>query len=256
MKRSAALLSLLFVASSWLMAQSAPPAMHAPGGGTRETIASIFIPPLSNAPFSATVLTEWTRTLEDGSRLTLWNQRAVMRDGRGRIFQERRVLVPKNGEQQPEVWRVEISDPAKHHKYFCETQPKTCEVRPYNPPQNTTMMPVGRFGEGQGDLSRENLGTQLLNGVEAVGTRETTVLNAGAIGNDRPISITHEYWYSPKLGLNLIEKRVDPRFGTETFGVVDVILSEPDARRFDLPEGYKMVRTDDTKGKPQGSPQQ
>jgi hypothetical protein len=36
-------------------------------------------------------------------------------------------------------------------------------------------------------------------------------------------------------------KRSDPRIGTQTFTATDLILSEPDPKLFDLPEGFKIV---------------
>jgi hypothetical protein len=36
---------------------------------------------------------------------------------------------------------------------------------------------------------------------------------AGAIGNERPIEITYEKWYSKELQLVVMSKHNDPRFG-------------------------------------------
>jgi hypothetical protein len=38
-----------------------PPVVHIQGGGTSGRIESIFIPPLAGAPFSLTLVTEWSR---------------------------------------------------------------------------------------------------------------------------------------------------------------------------------------------------
>ena len=71
----------------------APRGSGIPDGGTREVLVSIFIPSLPNAPFTATLNTEWVRFLADGTRITLRNHRLIARDKSGRIFQERRLLV-------------------------------------------------------------------------------------------------------------------------------------------------------------------
>ena len=95
MKRStpvrlaAVLLALIPVAFS-----EAHPTQRPPDGGTREVLVSILIPSLPNAPFSAIVSTESIRQLADGTTITLKNRRAIARDSAGRIFQERRLLVP------------------------------------------------------------------------------------------------------------------------------------------------------------------
>jgi hypothetical protein len=38
-----------------------------PAGGTRQVLISILIPSVPNAPFSATVITEWIRQVGDGT---------------------------------------------------------------------------------------------------------------------------------------------------------------------------------------------
>ena len=244
MRRFETVCLLLFAlaALGFSVAQSVPTTTHAPAGVTRETVPSIFIPPLANSPFTATVVMELLQTLEDGGTVTLYNQRVVMRDGAGRIFQERRTLVPKNGQQQPEPWRVEISDPATHQKYFCEMQRRVCQLNEYSAPTSFELAPAGRLPEGRGDLRREGLGTTVVSGVEAEGTRETTVLNPGTAGNDRPLSITREFWYSRRLGINLVEKRVDPRHGAVTITVSNISLSELDAAYFAVPAGFTVMK--------------
>jgi len=92
-----------------------------------------------------------------------------------------------------------------------------------------------------GEAIHEDLGTQLIAGVETAGTRDTVIYNAGLFGNDRKMTIEREYWYSPKLGFNLLSKRSDPRIGSQTFTATNLILSEPDPKLFDLPEGFKVV---------------
>jgi hypothetical protein len=77
--------------------------------------------------------------------------------------------------------------------------------------------------------------------VEASGTRVTVNYNADVFGNDRPMTIEREFWYSPKLGFNLLSKRSDPRIGTQTFTVTNLILSDPDPKLFELPEGFTVV---------------
>ena len=78
-------------------------------------------------------------------------------------------------------------------------------------------------------------------GLETFGTRETLVIEAGLIGNDTAIQTTREYWYSPKLGVNLSSKLQDPRIGTQDFEVSDVVLGEPDAKLFKLPPNSKLI---------------
>jgi hypothetical protein len=87
----------------------------------------------------------------------------------------------------------------------------------------------------------ENLGTEMIGGVETVGQRETTTLEPGTIGNDAQLYITKEFWYSPQLGINLRVKRSDPRYGTQIFEVSDISRSEPDPKFFSVPAGFSVT---------------
>lgn len=51
-----------------------------------------------------------------------------------------------------------------------------------------------------------------------------------------------EFWYSPRLQINIITKRFDPRFGTQNFVVSNIKLSEPDPQLFMPPEDYRIVK--------------
>lgn len=241
MKHIALLLSTSVLFSVACLAQSSEEGMHAPDGATLEQINSILIPPILHAPFSSTVTAEWTKILEDGSTLTVQNHRLLIRDSAGRIYQERRRLVPKDSQQESDLLRFEISDPSIHKKYFCRAATHVCTLEDYTGPKTASPEAVGTQQDNFGTLTREDLGRNIVNGLDAVGTRETRTLNSGAIGNDRPIAMVKEFWYSPQLGINLYVKRVDPRHGTQLFNVIDISLTEPDPKQFALPAGFTVV---------------
>lgn len=229
-------------------AQAAPGPQRPPDGGTREVLISILIPSVPNAPFSATVSTESIRQLADGSRITLVNRRAIARDKAGRIFQERRLLVPDDGQHESVVTQIEISDPVSHDLYICVPRERVCQVERFSAPQFAPPTPVPSSESKQpGSPGKENLGTQFVGGLETTGTRETTVIEAGAIGNDTPLTIRREYWYSPQLALNLVSKLQDPRIGTQNFEVSDITLGEPDVKLFEVPANSRVI---DLRGTP------
>lgn len=237
-----AALPILIIAQTFAQAPSEQ--QRPPDGGTREVLVSILIPSIPNAPFSATVATESVRQLADGSRITLVNRRAIARDSSGRIFQERRLLVPDDGKHESILTQIEISDPVSHELFICVPKEKVCQVEffpapKFVPPAQATAS--GSLNNQRGTPSRENLGTQFLGGLETFGTRETLVIEAGLIGNDTPIQTTREYWYSPKLGVNLSSKLQDPRIGTQDFEVSDIVMGEPDTKLFKLPPNSKLI---------------
>ena len=238
------LVVLFFLSLSFLNAQTADEEIHAPDGGTRERLMSISVPPIASAPFSSTISTEWVKELSDGTTITIQNHRNVIRDGTGRIYQERATFVPKNGTKQSEVWRFEITDPVAHIRYMCFPKAKTCTASRYFTPLNSAKMPMQPAGplDANGDryLTRESMGTNNISGMDVTGTRETTTINAGVIGNDKPISIVKEIWFSSKLDLNISVKRSDPQHGTEDFLVSNISTTEPDPKYFSVPSGYSV----------------
>jgi len=91
------------------------------------------------------------------------------------------------------------------------------------------------------DTRTEELGTRDYEGVSAEGTRRVTTIPEGAIGNERPIEIVYERWYSKELGLVVYSKHSDPRFGEQTYRVTNIVRSEPDPSLFTVPHGYKVL---------------
>ncbi len=87
----------------------------------------------------------------------------------------------------------------------------------------------------------EDLGVQTIEGVDAVGTRTITTIPAGAIGNERPIDMVYERWYSNELQLVVMSKNSDPRFGEQTYRLTNIVRSEPDPSLFEVPSDYKKI---------------
>jgi hypothetical protein len=63
----------------------------------------------------------------------------------------------------------------------------------------------------------------------------------GAIGNDRPIEITSERWFSADLQTVVLTKRNDPRTGEELFRLINVSRGEPSANLFAVPPSYQRL---------------
>jgi len=223
------------------VAQTPEEVRHAPDGGTRVMIVSIFIPPLANAPFTATVNTEWTRHLENGTTVTTKNHRAIARDSAGRIFEERRYLAPDGDQHQTSIRQLEFSDPSSHELYICDPAGHVCELRDYLRSRSMVPAAAGESDTRANGVKREDLGHDVIGGLDTIGTRETTTIAPSTIGNDRPLAIVKEFWYSPQLGVNLVVNRVDPRSGTENFRVTDINLGEPDPKLFERPSDFSVV---------------
>jgi len=113
--------------------------VHDEDGGVRETMESIVIPPTAHAPCTTMLQSEWVHTLYTGGTITMVNERCIARDSSGRVYQERWLLVPKNGKVQSRMSAIQISDPVKHTLATCMMDDRrVCDITLYTP-SNTTV---------------------------------------------------------------------------------------------------------------------
>ena len=217
-------------------------------GGDRETV--------KGSPYTATALTEITQLLADGNRISNKSSASLARDSQGRTRREE--TLGKIGSLQVNgVKVVSIHDPVAGTEFVFKsgTQPVEEENHPdakivrIEEGKRVRVMagaaaPPGvskeRWREQPGEVKRESLGTQTIEGVSAEGKRETRTIPAGAIGNERPIEITSETWYSPDLHTVVLSKRNDPRMGETVFRLTEIKRGEPDASLFQAPPGSKV----------------
>jgi len=257
MRRSAILqriAKLFFAMLSFAAAAQAP--AHRDGGstvmvtrdgGVNEILQSIYIPPLLNAPFTAVLHTEWTRPLANGGSFTLVNRRRVARDSKGRIYEERWLLVPKGGDLESQMNVIQLADPEAHTLYNCFTlqTPRRCTLQTFAETPLTLYTPAaattGPMPGNQGSATHEDLGMRAIDGIEARGTRDTEYLNAGVMGNDEPFASYREFWQSPSLGVNLVSEVTGLTIGKQVFTMSHVRLGEPDPRLFELPAKFAIV---------------
>ena len=89
---------------------------------------------------------------------------------------------------------------------------------------------------------REDLGRRNVDALELIGSRETTMVPSGVIGDEKPAPLVKEFWYSPYLGINVTTTRSDPRVSAmQRFSVENIDLKEPDHKLFDPPADYRIV---------------
>jgi hypothetical protein len=82
---------------------------------------------------------------------------------------------------------------------------------------------------------------QFIDGVSVKGSRTTMVYPASCFGNDGPVTVTRDTWYSPELNLVVRTVNNDPRSGASTSGIGSLSRNEPDASLFTVPPEYKVV---------------
>jgi len=233
-----ALLAVSLLLSCAVAAQESEEPSRGPDGGTEIHVTGIKILPVAGKPFSGTDSVEWTRTLEDGTVVATHLDAKLARDSQGRIYRERVSFVPANSGQRSKPRVIFLLDPVTHTRTACRVAARRCEITDYYAPTSIKLTPPGPLDKGTRYLTRESLGSDVIDGVNVVGTRETISINAGVIGNSQPLVSTREFWYSPDLQVNLSVTRKDPREGTQTIHVVDLSRSEPDPAMFQVPTGF------------------
>jgi hypothetical protein len=90
------------------------------------------------------------------------------------------------------------------------------------------------------NVNKEDLGTQTIEGVSATGTRVTFTIPVGQIGNERPIEIVDERWFSNDLHMFVMTRHSDPRSGETVYRLTNITRSEPDHSLFELPADYQV----------------
>ena len=216
------------------------------------------------APFTAQRTEESTQTLGDGTHINHKSSISYARDSAGRTRREDDEWITiydpvanvsyrlnkkshtgskvelvrgwnldrqKIEQEQMEADLVKLK--AESEKVLAETK-----AQQGNSIMITNDGPGGRVYSFMKPGTEESLGSQVVNGVMADGTRETTTIPAGDFGNDRPITSVTESWYSPELHLTVLYKRTDPREGDVTTQYTGIKRAEPDPSVFQVPAGY------------------
>lgn len=88
------------------------------------------------------------------------------------------------------------------------------------------------------NANKEDLGTQVIEGVPATGTRVTMTISAGQIGNERAIEIVDERWFSKDLQAFVMTRHSDPRSGETVYRLTNITRTEPDHSLFEVPADY------------------
>jgi hypothetical protein len=74
----------------------------------------------------------------------------------------------------------------------------------------------------------------------AEGTRTTSTIAAGVIGNVLPIDVVTERWYSRDLQMAVLITRRDPRTGESVYRLRNIVRTEPPPDLFTIPSDYQV----------------
>jgi hypothetical protein len=253
------------------------PGQIEPGGNTFTFVTSemSFDRLVKGAPYSAQAVTETTQVLSDGNRIVNTNSASVYRDGEGRTRREQTLKAIGNFSPSGEPFvTISINDPVTGVSYVLEPQsriarkvggfriqapPGAAQYKISSPDGEPKVFTFNRTANGEvqtkpgsgemkmrierdrnGTWRSEELGTQTIEGVNAVGTRTTITIPAGQIGNERAIEIVDERWFSPDLKTIVMTRHTDPRAGETVYRLTNINRAEPDHSLFEVPGDYTI----------------
>jgi hypothetical protein len=208
-------------------------------------------PAVTGKPFSATAKSRLVHTLEDGTHIDQTTTTVMYRDAQGRTRNETDD-------------RIRIMDPVAHHEITLDPETHRAvqtyvEGGAYVPGKGELDPHPAVIRKGQGHISMgqlppgapvqkreesvpvvDDLGIKTINGVPAHGVRTMLTIPAGFIGNDREVKVVNETWTSEDLHMLIKSMNSDPRFGTSTYELTNIVQAAPSADLFQIPAGYAV----------------
>jgi hypothetical protein len=229
-------------------------------------------------PYSADTSTETVQVLADGNRIAHRSESKVYRDSDGRTRREQTFGNVDPGHPSPHEVKVFVDDPVNGTAFVMDPGSKSADKvqRPRkildegNREDEGTRVMLKSFDESEAgepgapgrmmikfrdehsgnlativpdekrDVAKEDLGTKNIEGVECNGTRQTITIPAGAVGNEKPISIVTETWFAPAIAAVVESTTDDPRYGKTNYQLTNVQLSEPARSLFEPPSNFKV----------------
>jgi hypothetical protein len=188
---------------------------------------------VKHTPYSAGMVIENMQMLNNGTKLTRRTTGMVYRDSEGRTRREQSGATAgpfaTSGDTQHLIF---INDPVAGISSTIIPDSDTALTK--------TLPAASNDGPPETEVSSENsrtesLGKEVIEGFVAEGTRTTILIPAGRIGNDKPLEIMHERWYSPELQTILLSKHSDPRWGETVYKLHNIDRNTPDSSLFRLP---------------------
>ncbi len=230
---------------------------------------------VKNLPYSASATTEFTQQLPDGNRIQRRKTGMVYRDSEGRTRRDQTIgpigALPSRETRQVII----ITDPIAGVNYTLDPEKKTAlkfplpkagmggvpggagvatrrlEIRQEAGRSTGTAGQVFLYRKiehtGDGPMPQStHLGSRTFDAVQAEGTRSVMTIPAGQVGNEKPIEVVDERWYSSQLQAVVMTKHSDPRMGDTVYQMSGITLAEPDHSLFEVPADYTIVTPKET----------
>jgi hypothetical protein len=228
---------------------------------------------VKNAPFSAEVITQYDRTLDNSGHIRRETHGKIFRDSQGRIRTDSEMPSLQPGSEKLE--HITINDPVQKVIINLNPRLKTATIFHFGQGVGPTAIGVDKIagapvnvapvqpGSKPGDpkpapgvtatskmgaklyttpveTRTEALGTRNIEGVSVIGTRTTRIIDAGSMGDDKPIVSVTEARFSPELKMTVLTETDDGQSGHSTMKLVNIVRTEPMAQLFQVPSDFTV----------------
>lgn len=259
------------LAQSSVQIQTNGPVAGVPFAGNIGTAQPFTAKVVTGRPFIADAVVQTDQTLADGSHVVNQQTSTAARDSQGRTYREEILASPAGGGQQLKT--VFIRDPVAQVNYVLGPDQVARKIPMSMPGAQSGVISISTTGgvsEGAlmgklfrtarssagdgiqtappgaeqvqpivlGETKTEQLGTQMIGGAQADGSRTTLTIPVGRVGNQNPLIITDERWFSQELQATVLSKHTDPRFGISTYQLTNIQRTEPPVSMFQVPSDY------------------
>jgi hypothetical protein len=83
-----------------------------------------------------------------------------------------------------------------------------------------------------------SIGERVVEGLKVTGSRLEFTIDAGKMGNEQPITVRTDQWFSPDLGVVVSSTHRDPMIGESSYRLEQINRVEPDEALFVVPAEY------------------
>jgi hypothetical protein len=204
-------------------------------------------------PFSGVRTYQGSRSFIGGNRIDRGTTERLYRDGQGRTRVERDVppeVLANNPQMEPV--QITINDPLSGDRIELRARSKTAVIfrgasTPAMAPSKTqppvSVVFAGHLYDGAdpGWSKPAPLGEKSFDGMRATGQRRQYTVPVGTIGNEKPIVLSVDQWFSPELSLIVARSGTSSIAGEFGMQVENIVHGEPDAALFLIPAEYSRV---------------
>ena len=224
--------------------------------GSETAMAQAEVSPLASVigmPFSGVRTNQGAKNFVDGNRIDRGTSEHLYRDGQGRTRVERELPAPMLANNpQMEPVQITINDPVSGDRIELHARTKTAIIvhgaasaavpARTQAPKIFVMFARHLYGADDPGWSKPvSLGERSFDGLRAQGQRAEHPIPIGTLGNEKPITLTVEQWFSPELSLIVAKSGKSTLGGEFSNQIENIVRGEPDPALFQVPSDYQRI---------------